>query len=43
MPQMETIVVSTIDANLQSIVESKIAEFNDAMKDSSHEGAKILV
>ena len=33
-------VVSTIDANLQSIVESKIAEFNDAMKDSSHEGAK---
>ncbi len=33
-------VVSTIDANLQSIVESKIAEFNNAMKDSSHEGAK---
>lgn len=33
-------VVSTIDANLQSIVESKISEFNDAMKDSSHEGAK---
>ena len=33
-------IVSTIDANLQSITESKIAEFNDAMKDSSHEGAK---
>ena len=33
-------IVSTIDANLQSIAESKIAEFNDAMKDSEHEGAK---
>ena len=33
-------IVSTIDANLQSITESKIAEFNDAMKDGSHEGAK---
>ncbi len=33
-------VVSTIDINLQSIVEEKIAEFNDAMKDGQNEGAK---
>lgn len=33
-------VVSTIDANLQSIVEKKIAEFNDAMKDGTNEGAR---
>lgn len=33
-------VVSTIDINLQSIVEEKIAEFNDAMKDSENEGAR---
>ena len=33
-------IVSTIDANLQSITESKIAEFNDAMKDDQNEGAK---
>ena len=32
--------VSTIDANLQSITENKIAEFNNAMKDGQNEGAK---
>lgn len=33
-------IVSTIDINIQSIVEEKIAEFNDAMKDDVNEGAK---
>jgi stage V sporulation protein D (sporulation-specific penicillin-binding protein) len=33
-------VVSTIDINLQSIVEEKIAEFNEAYSDEENEGAK---
>ena len=38
-PQDGNTLVSTIDANIQSIVEKKILEFNEAYRDNHREGA----